>query len=117
MHEQYAKLLSLVAHTSANIAEQTMDKNKEEGKLQEYGNAKKMRDNFLDIKQKLDEKQTLENGDFANLYIATGLVAQQIEARARRDEMVVKSYREDIMPKLLKCSQGENSEEIFSVNI
>ena len=115
MNEQYTKLLSLIALTSANIAEQVMEQNKKEGKLQEYGNSKKMRDNFLNIKQKLDEKQPLENGDFSNLYIGAGLVTQQLEAKLRKDQAVVQAYREDLMPKLLECAKGADANEVFSV--
>lgn len=116
MNEQYIKLLSLVALTASGIAEQVMEQNKKDGKLQEYGNSKKMRDNYLDIKAKLDEGKELDKNDFANLYIAAGLVTRQLEAKVMRDQQVVKAYQEDLMPKLLDCSKGKNPSEIFKAN-
>ena len=46
MNEQYFKLFSLIAHTGANIAEQVMEQNKNEGKLKEYDTSKRMRDDY-----------------------------------------------------------------------
>jgi hypothetical protein len=115
MSEQYFKLFSLIAHTGANIAEQVMEQNKKEGKVNEYKTSKKMRDDYLELKTKMDNKEAPIETDFSQLYIAAGLVVQQLEAKLAKDQLVIKAYREDMMPKLLECMKGGNVNEIFTV--
>ena len=114
MNEQYFKLFSLIAHTGANIAEQVMEQNKKEGKLKEYGTSKQMRDDYLELKTKMDNKEIPVEKDFSQLYIAAGLVVQQLEAKLAKDQLVIKAYREDMMPKLLECMKGGDVNEIFT---
>ena len=114
MSEQYFKLFSLIAHTGANIAEQVMEQNKSEGKLKEYSTSKQMRDDYLELKAKMDNKEIPAETDFSQLYIAAGLVVQQLEAKLAKDQLVIKAYREDMMPKLLNCMKGGDVNEIFA---
>lgn len=114
MNEQYFKLFSLIAHTGANIAEQVMEQNKNEGKLKEYGTSKQIRDDYLELKAKMDNKEVPVEKDFSQLYIAAGLVVQQLEAKLAKDQLVIKAYREDMMPKLLECMKGGDVNEIFT---
>ena len=59
---------------------------------------------------------TLVKNDIIDLYIGANIIAQQIEARIRREQTGLQGYRLDLIPKLEKAMKNEDEiEKIFTI--
>lgn len=119
MNEKYKTLFALIAQNMENIAERAMEDDKAKNDMQAYKTAKEMRSKYARLHDLLTSK-TVEyipvKNDIIDIYIGANIVAQQIEARIRREQIGLQGYRLDLIPKLEKAMKNEDEiEKIFTI--
>lgn len=119
MNEKYKTLFALIAQNMENIAERAMEDDKAKNDMQAYKTAKEMRSKYARLHDLLTSK-TVEyipvKNDIIDLYIGANIIAQQIEARVRREQTAIQGYRLDLIPKLEKAMKNEDEiEKIFTI--
>ena len=119
MNEKYKTLFALIAQNMENIAERAMEDDKAKNDMQGYKTAKEMRAKYARLHDLLTSKTvdyTLVKNDIIDLYIGANIIAQQIEARVRREQTALQGYRLDLIPKLEKAMKNEDEiEKIFTI--
>ena len=119
MNEKYKTLFALIAQNMENIAERAMEDDKAKNDMQAYKTAKEMRSKYARLHDLLTSKTVEyipEKNDIIDLYIGANIVAQQIEARVRREQTAIQGYRLDLIPKLEKAMKNEDEiEKIFTI--
>ena len=119
MNEKYKTLFALIAQNMESIAERAMEDDKAKNDMQGYKTAKEMRSKYARLHDLLTSK-TVEyipvKNDIIDLYIGANIIAQQIEARIRREQTAIQGYRLDLIPKLEKAMKNEDEiEKIFTI--
>lgn len=119
MNEKYKTLFALIAQNMENIAERAMEDDKTKNDMQGYKTAKEMRSKYARLHDLLTSK-TVDyvpvKNDIIDLYIGANIIAQQIEARVRREQTALQGYRLDLIPKLEKAMKNEDEiEKIFTI--
>ena len=119
MNEKYKTLFALIAQNMENIAERAMEDDKAKNDMQAYKTAKEMRSKYARLHDLLTSKTveyTLVKNDIIDLYIGANIIAQQIEARVKREQTALQAYRLDLIPKLEKAMKNEDEiEKIFAI--
>lgn len=122
MDNKYIELFGLIARTVSNLAEQVMKEHHKNNDETGEKNAETMRNDFLELYYKLnDPNAVLDKPDYARLLIGAIIVTNQLDARIKREEDVLRGYKVDIIPKLDRINNAESesvvelAEELFSV--
>lgn len=119
MNEKYKTLFALIAQNMENIAERAMEDDKAKNDMQAYKTAKEMRSKYARLHDLLTSKTveyTPVKNDIIDLYIGANIIAQQIEARVKREQTALQAYRLDLIPKLEKAMKNEDEiEKIFTI--
>lgn len=119
MNEKYKTLFALIAQNMENIAERAMEDDKAKNDMQAYKTAKEMRSKYARLHDLLTSKTveyTPVKNDIIDLYIGANIIAQQIEARVKREQTALQAYRLDLIPKLEKAMKSEDEiEKIFTI--
>ena len=101
MDKQYLELFTLIAQSTANLAERVMEDHKENQEEKEYTTATTMRDDYLTLVEKLSNNtDDLNKADYARLLVGAIIVTQQIEAKIKNEEKALQGYKIDVIPKL-----------------
>jgi hypothetical protein len=119
MNEKYKTLFALIAQNMESVAERAMEDDKAKNDMQAYKTAKEIRSKYARLHDLLTSK-TVEyipvKNDIIDLYIGANIIAQQIEARVRREQTALQGYRLDLIPKLEKAMKNEDEiEKIFTI--
>lgn len=119
IHEGYYELFSTIALGAANLAEKVLDENKKSNDLKGYAASKKLRDSYLKLKDKVDNRKTLEKNDWCVLLVATKLMLDGIKGDIKRYQTIANHYETVLLPKLQEVVNSKNdiSEEVFELNI
>ena len=120
---KYMKLFQTICQRLEVNAERSMEANKSNGKLEEYKNAKQMREDFGAVYDKITSNTALTKDDYATITKGTVVIINLLEKEIKDKTMVVDYYKSDILSKLgevLKLEDGgefsKKVEEIFSLN-
>ena len=120
---KYMKLFQTICQRLELNAERAMEANKSNGKLEEYKNAKQMREDFGAVYDKITSNTALTKDDYATITKGTVVIINLLEKEIKDKTMVVDCYKSDILSKLgevLKLEDGgefsKKVEEIFSLN-
>ena len=120
---KYMELFQTICQRLEVNAERAMEANKANGKLEEYKNAKQMREDFGAVYDKITSNTALTKDDYATITKGTVVIINFLEKEVRDKTMVVDYYKNDILSKLgevLKLEENEEFskkvEEIFSLN-
>ena len=120
---KYMELFQTICQRLELKAERAMEANKSNGKLEEYKNAKQMREDFGAVYDKITSNTTLTKDDYATITKGTVVIINLLEKEIKDTTMVVDCYKSDILSKLgeiLKLEENEEFskkvEEIFSLN-
>ena len=120
---KYMKLFQTICQRLELDAERAMEANKSNGKLEEYKNAKQMREDFGAVYDKITSNTALTKDDYATITKGTVVIINLLEKEIKDKTMVVDYYKSDILSKLgevLKLEDGgefsKKVEEIFSLN-
>ena len=120
---KYMELFQTICQRLELNAERAMEANKSNGKLEEYKNAKQMREDFGAVYDKITSNTVLVKDDYATITKGTVVIINLLEKEIKDTTMVVDCYKSDILSKLgeiLKLEENEEFskkvEEIFSLN-
>ena len=120
---KYMELFQTICQRLELKAERAMEANKSNGKLEEYKNAKQMREDFGAVYDKITSNTALTKDDYAIITKGTVVIINLLEKEIKDTTMVVDCYKSDILSKLgeiLKLEENEDFskkvEEIFSLN-
>ena len=120
---KYMELFQTICQRLELNAERAMEANKSNGKLEEYKNAKQMREDFGAVYDKITSNTALTKDDYAIITKGTVVIINLLEKEIKDKTMVVDYYKSDILSKLgevLKLEDGgefsKKVEEIFSLN-
>ena len=112
MDKGYVELFTLIAQVSANLAEQVMEEHKKNNEEKGYKTAEMMRDDFLGLHDKLGTDETLNKADYARLLVGTIIFVNQLEARIKKEQDALQSYKLDIIPKLDQINNADASKTL-----
>ena len=120
---KYMELFQTICQRLELNAERAMEANKSNGKLEEYKNAKQMREDFGAVYDKITSNTALTKDDYATITKGTVVIINLLEKEIKDKTMVVDYYKSDILSKLgevLKLEDGgefsKKVEEIFLLN-
>ena len=120
---KYMELFQTICQRLELNAERAMEANKSNGKLEEYKNAKQMREDFGAVYDKITSNTALTKDDYATITKGTVVIINLLEKEIKDTTMVVDCYKSDILSKLgeiLKLEENEEFskkvEEIFLLN-
>ena len=120
---KYMELFQTICQRLELNAERAMEANKSNGKLEEYKNAKQMREDFGAVYDKITSNTALTKDDYAIITKGTVVIINLLEKEIKDKTMVVDYYKSDILSKLgeiLKFEENDDFskkvEEIFSLN-
>ena len=120
---KYMELFQTICQRLELKAERAMEADKSNGKLEEYKNAKQMREDFGAVYDKITSNTALTKDDYAIITKGTVVIINLLEKEIKDTTMVVDCYKSDILSKLgevLKLEDGgefsKKVEEIFSLN-
>lgn len=80
-----------------------------------------MRDDYLNLHDKLTNEEVLDKADFARLLVGAIIVTNQLDARIKNEQKALDGYKIDIIPKLDRINNAEAdqvaslAEELFKV--
>lgn len=110
MDKKYVELFTLIAQTTANIAEQVMEEHKKNNEEKGYQTAETMRNDFLNLHDKLGTDEVLDKADYARLLVGAIIVTNQLDARIKSEQKALQGYKIDIIPKLDQINNADASE-------
>lgn len=120
---KYMELFQTICQRLELNAERAMEANKSNGKLEEYKNAKQMREDFGAVYDKITSNTALTKDDYTTITKGTVVIIKLLEKEIKDKTMVVDYYKSYILSKLeevLKLEDGgefsKKVEEIFSLN-
>lgn len=117
MEQQYTTLFKLISQTMEIAAEKTMELNKEKGDLKAYATAKQMRETYAALTDSFSNEDYIpDKAAIANLLIGANIVAQNIDARIKKEQASLMAYHTDLIPKLKKAMDNpDDFETIFTI--
>ena len=110
MDSKYLELFTLIAQQIANLAEQVMNDHQDKGETKEQETAQTMRDDYLDLHDKLISNQELNKADYARILVGAIIIANQLTARIQNEQKALDGYKLDIIPKLDQINNTEYDE-------
>lgn len=121
MDSRYLELFTLIAQQIANLAEQVMNDHQDKGEAKKQETAQTMRDDYLNLYDKLTTNQELNKADYARILVGAIIVANQLDARIKNEQKALDGYKLDIIPKLDQINSTEYDDvpalatELFTV--
>ena len=121
MDKRYVELFTLISQSVANLAEQVMNDHQNKGETKEQETAQIMRDDYMNLHDKLTAGEDLVKADFARLLVGAIIVTNQLDARIKNEQKALDSYKIDIIPKLDRINNVEADEvpslaaELFNI--
>ena len=116
MNKKYKELFTLIANNLEITAEKAMEQNQKNNDLNAYKVSKEMRSKYARLHDLLKSEQVnyvLTSSDYADLFIGSFLVVQQLKEQKKQIQMVIDGYENDLMPKLKELTEcKENIEEL-----
>ena len=110
MDSKYLELFTLIAQQIANLAEQVMNDHQDKGETKEQETAQTMRDDYLNLHDKLTSNQELNKADYARILVGAIIIANQLTARIQNEQKALDGYKLDIIPKLDQINNTEYDE-------
>lgn len=121
MDKRYRELFTLISQSVSNLAEQVMNDHQDKGEEKQQETAQIMRDDYLNLHNKLTNGEELDKADFARLLVGAIIVTNQLDARIKNEQKVLDGYKIDIIPKLDRINNTEAdqvaslAEELFKI--
>ena len=112
MDRRYKDLFLLISQSIANTAEKVMDLHKDNNEEKEFETAQIMRDDYLNLHDKLSETDVLSKADYARLLVGAIIVVNQIEGKIKAEQKALDGYKLDIIPKLDQINNETDEEKV-----
>ena len=74
-----------------------------------------MRDDYLNLHDKLVNGEELNKADFARLLVGAIIITNQLDARIKNEQKALDGYKLDVIPKLDRINNTEEEEEVASL--
>lgn len=110
MDSKYLELFTLITQQVANLAEQVMNDHQDKGETKEQETAQTMRDDYLNLHDKLTSNQELNKADYARILVGAIIIANQLTTRIQNNQKALDGYKLDIIPKLDQINNAEYDE-------
>jgi len=110
MDSKYLELFTLITQQVANLAEQVMNDHQDKGETKEQETAQTMRDDYLNLHDKLTSNQELNKADYARVLVGAIIIANQLATRIQNEQKALDGYKLDIIPKLDQINNTEYDE-------
>ena len=107
MDSRYLELFTLIAQQIANLAEQVMNDHQDKGEIKEQETAQTMRDDYLNLHDKLTSNQELNKADYARILVGAIIITNQLTTRIQNEQKALDGYKLDIIPKLDQINNTE----------
>lgn len=114
MDKKYTELFTLISQSISNLAEQVMNNHQENSENKQQETAQIMRDDYLNLHDKLVNGEELNKADFARLLVGAIIVTNQLNARIKNEQKALDGYKIDIIPKLDRINNTD-AEEVPSL--
>lgn len=114
MDKKYTELFTLISQSISNLAEQVMNNHQENGENKQQETAQIMRDDYLNLHDKLVNGEELNKADFARLLVGAIIVTNQLNARIKNEQKALDGYKIDVIPKLDRINNAD-AEEVPSL--
>ena len=114
MDKKYTELFTLISQSISNLAEQVMNNHQENGENKQQETAQMMRDDYLNLHDKLVNGEELNKADFARLLVGAIIVTNQLNARIKNEQKALDGYKIDVIPKLDRINNAD-AEEVPSL--
>lgn len=111
MNEMYFKLFEEIAHTSEILAEQVMEYDNKKNDIQGEETARKMREDFASLYDKIRMNKELGRNDFIKLLLGAMVINNNIKEEIVRKQKVVDDYESNIIPKLGQIMNTTKTDE------
>ena len=121
MDKRYRELFTLISQSVSNLAEQVMNDHQDKGEDKQQETAQIMRDDYLNLHNKLTNGEELNKADFARLLVGAIIVTNQLGARIKNEQKALDGYKLDVIPKLDRINNTEEeevaslAEELFKI--
>ena len=121
MDKRYRELFTLISQSVSNLAEQVMSDHQDKGEDKQQETAQIMRDDYLNLHDKLVNEEELNKADFARLLVGAIIVTNQLDARIKNEQKALDGYKVDVIPKLDRINNTEEekvaslAEELFKI--
>ena len=115
MDRRYKDLFLLISQSIANTAEKVMDLHKNNNEEKEFETAQIMRDDYLNLHDKLSETDILSKADYARLLVGAIIVVNQIEGKIKAEQKALDGYKLDIIPKLDQINNEMDEEKVVQL--
>ena len=115
MDRRYKDLFLLISQSIANTAEKVMDLHKDNNEEKEFETAQIMRDDYLNLHDKLSETDVLSKDDYARLLVGAIIVVNQIEGKIKAEQKALDGYKLDIIPKLDQINNEMDEEKVVQL--
>ena len=121
MDKRYKELFTLISQSVSNLAEQVMNDHQDKGEDKQQETAQIMRDDYLNLHNKLVNEEELNKADFARLLVGAIIVTNQLDARIKNEQKALDGYKLDVIPKLDRINNTEEekvaslAEELFKI--
>ena len=112
MDKGYLELFTLITQVSANLAEQVMEEHKKNNEEKGYQTAEMIRNDFLELHDKLGTNEALNKADYARLLVGAIIFTNQLETRIKKAQDALQSYKLDIIPKLDQINNADASKTL-----
>ena len=120
---KYMELFQTICQRLELSAERAMETNKANGKLEEYKNAKLMREDFGAVYDKIASKTALTKDDYTTITKGTVVIINMLQKEINEKNAVKDYYKTEILSKLGEVLHLEEDEEfskkveeIFTLN-
>lgn len=121
MDKRYVELFTLISQSVANLAEQVMNDHQDKGETKEQETAQIMREDYMNLHDRLTAGEDLTKADFARLLVGAIIITNQLDARIKNEQKALDGYKIDVIPKLDRINNTDAEEvpslaaELFSV--
>ena len=128
MDKEYLQLFIEIVHAAELLAEQVIEYDNSQNDENGAKTAEIMRNDYAKLYDKMrDEKfdfTSLTKADYAKFLVAALIVVNNIESKIKNEELAVKNYKIDIIPKLERIineikdeeNASELAKELFTIN-
>lgn len=118
---KYLDLFREIAHSSEILAERVMEFDRNTNDLQGEKTAKIMRDDYQKLYDKMRSDgfyfTNLTKSDYTKILVGALIVTNNLEDRIKNEQLVVKGYKNDVIPKLQRIiDETKTDEEAYDLS-
>lgn len=115
MDTKYATLFSELAQSSIIILEQVIELDRSKNDTQGESTAKAMRDDFYQLKEKIQEDpNSLIRNDYIKLLVGAYVIINNITEKIAAYQTALQGYKLDLIPKLQRIFDETTTDEEVS---